>query len=305
MRRTVAILAFVGIVLAVLPFACDGERHAITEQDRAGKPGQFASLSQGVTHYEIAGPAKGRPVLLVHGFSVPYFIYDFVFEALVQKGFRVIRLDLYGRGLSDRPDVVYGLDLYDRQLTDLLDYLKISRVHIVGSSMGGLITANFLRKHPERVSRAVFIAPAGFPMPLPISAKIGRAPYIGDYIVRVAGDRIFVKNNSASFFGNVPPGFYERFGEQMQFKGYKRALLSSLRNMPLESGASIFDEAGRKKIPSIVIWSRQDGVLPYSNAIRAQYSLGASELISLEGTGHTPHFENPQMVIPHILKFFQ
>ncbi|MBL8022366.1 MAG: alpha/beta hydrolase [Leptospirales bacterium] len=292
------------LVLAILPKACDGERKELTEAERAGKPGSFVTLPDGVVHFETAGPVAGSHILLVHGFSTPYFIYDHVFAALVKAGFRVTRFDLYGRGFSDRPDVPYAPALFDRQLIGLLDHLGIKTTAIVGSSMGGLITANFIRNHPERVTKVALIAPAGFPMELPFNAKLGRAPLIGDYVVRAFGDRIFLGNNKSGF-ERMPDDFIERFREQMQFRGFKRAILSSLRNMPLESGESIFVDVGKLKKPTLLLWSRQDGVLPFSNSERALAAIPHAEFHPLEGTGHSPHYETPEKVIPLLLKFFE
>ncbi len=292
------------LVLAVLPFACDREHRELTDADRAGKPGEFVKLSAGVTHYEAGGPATGRPVILIHGFSMPYFIWDFVFKDLTSRGFRVIRLDLYGRGLSDRPNVDYGPDLYDRQVTDLLDHLHITRTSVIGSSMGGLVAVSFMARHPERVHRAVLIAPAGFPMPLPFAARLARMPGIGDYLVRVIGDRSFRRGTETSFHSGVPAAFAMQFEEQTQYRGYKRALLSSLRHMPLESAVPVFEQAGRAKVRTLVLWAREDRVLPYENASGVARTLGA-RLVTLEGTGHTPHYENPELVLPHIVQFLE
>ena len=73
-------------------------------------------LSQGYVHYELGGPVGGEKVVLVHGLSVPYYIWDPTFDALTEAGFRVLRYDLYGRGFSDRPKLRYDADLFDEQL---------------------------------------------------------------------------------------------------------------------------------------------------------------------------------------------
>ena len=69
-----------------------GENKVLDEMTRkeAGS-GAFISLSAGVTHYELDGPENGDLVVLVHGFSVPYFIFDPTFEFLTKAGFRVLR----------------------------------------------------------------------------------------------------------------------------------------------------------------------------------------------------------------------
>src|SRR5258708_5112381 len=113
----------------------DAARHS-AEASQFG--GSYVQLADGVTHYGLAGPSDGRTVVLVHGFSVPYYIWDPTFAALTQGGFRVLRYDLYGRGFSDRPAIRYDADLYVRQLRELLGALKIDGpVDLIGVSMGG------------------------------------------------------------------------------------------------------------------------------------------------------------------------
>jgi pimeloyl-ACP methyl ester carboxylesterase len=87
--------------------------------------GTYLALPQGVVHYELAGPAGAPVVVLVHGFSVPSYLWDRTVVPLQQAGYRVLRFDLYGRGYSDRPDVDYGLDVYVSQLRDLLAGLQL------------------------------------------------------------------------------------------------------------------------------------------------------------------------------------
>jgi pimeloyl-ACP methyl ester carboxylesterase len=100
----------------------------LTAERRAASGGQYVTLSEGVTHYELAGATGETTVVLVHGFSVPSFIWDPTFEALKQAGFRVLRYDLFGRGLSDRPRGRYDLERFVRQLAELLRALQLSSV---------------------------------------------------------------------------------------------------------------------------------------------------------------------------------
>ena len=64
--------------------------------------GSFIELTDGYTRYELEGDGDDCFVL-VHGFSSPYFIYDNLYESLLARGYQVLRYDLIGRGLSDRP----------------------------------------------------------------------------------------------------------------------------------------------------------------------------------------------------------
>ena len=76
----------------------DPETDSLTDVVRQSTGGSFLKLPDGVVHYELAGAEDARTVVLVHGFSVPYYIWDPTCTALLQAGFRVLRYDLYGRG---------------------------------------------------------------------------------------------------------------------------------------------------------------------------------------------------------------
>jgi alpha-beta hydrolase superfamily lysophospholipase len=120
--KKLALASVVGVTIVViaLPLALETERLEMDDQARQLAPGAFVQLTRGRVHYELAGPEDGRLVVLVHGFSVPSFVWDPTFEALVSRGFRVLRYDLYGRGFSDRPDTAYDRALYVEQLRELL-----------------------------------------------------------------------------------------------------------------------------------------------------------------------------------------
>jgi len=73
-------------------------------------------------------------VVLVHGFSVASYCWERTVPALVEAGFRVLTFDLYGRGYSDRPDGPYNLDLFVRQIDELLTRsTSWSRLTLAGS----------------------------------------------------------------------------------------------------------------------------------------------------------------------------
>ena len=172
MRRV--LLAFVSVLALLLVGALgygawkDPENAAIDAMARAGAPGRFVALSHGITHYDIAGPDSGRTVVLVHGFSVPYYIWDSTVVALSQTGHRVIRYDLYGRGLSNRPDVRYDGALYRAQLNELLDSLRVTGpVDLAGLSFGGFVTANFVAHFPARVRTLTLVDPMSAGASLP------------------------------------------------------------------------------------------------------------------------------------------
>ncbi len=80
----------------------------------------FVSLSEGVTYYRLAnGESCTTADVLVHGFSVPSYIWDPTYDFLASKGRCVVILDLFGRGFSDNPDVAYTDELFATQVLEL------------------------------------------------------------------------------------------------------------------------------------------------------------------------------------------
>src|SRR4029079_19168873 len=164
MKRVLAVVGGLIVVACVALFAVylsrNPEKRMLDNDARAGAPGKFVRLSDGMTHYELLGPDSGATVLLVHGFSVPYYIWDSTATALSSKGYRVLRYDEYGRGWSDRPKGAYDADMYDRQVKDLLDSLHIAGpVHLAGVSMGGWVTGTYAGRNPDRVRSLILVDP--------------------------------------------------------------------------------------------------------------------------------------------------
>src|SRR5262249_42287969 len=128
---------------------------------RSAMPGQFAKLTDGVTHYQLGGPENGRVVVLAAGFSVPYYIWDPTFNALTSAGYRVLRYDYYGRGYSDRPAISFTDEMYVRQLYELLEAARIAGpVDLVGISFGGSLITSFADKHGDRVRSLIYFDPS-------------------------------------------------------------------------------------------------------------------------------------------------
>ncbi|HEY7425104.1 MAG TPA: alpha/beta hydrolase [Gemmataceae bacterium] len=106
-------------------------------------------------HYLVEG--EGEPVLLIHGFAVNsslQWVAPGIFKALA-KDHRVIALDLRGHGKSDKPTdpKEYGTKMVE-DVVRLLDHLKIKKAHVVGYSMGAVITGKLMVTHPDRVRSA-------------------------------------------------------------------------------------------------------------------------------------------------------
>ncbi len=278
----------------------------LTPQTRATLPGQFVTLPDGVTHYELTGPEDGQVVVLIHGFSTPMFLWDPTVPALTAAGLRVLRYDLFGRGYSDRPPVTYNADLFDRQLLHLLDALGLSApVDLLGLSMGGLIAINFADRHPERVRRLALEDPAGFSMSVTLRALALFLPVLGDVLMALAGNWLMVGGLPRDFYRPERyPEYYEKYKAQLPYRGFKRAILSTMRNMSLAGMAETYARVGHQGRRTLLIWGRQDVTVPFVASEQVRAAIPQIEFHAIDEAGHIPHYERPEIVNPILVAFF-
>jgi len=282
------------------------EPRSLDDGARSTAPGTFVELGAGVTHYEIAGPPEAPTVVLVHGLLIPYYVWDPTFAALLEAGFRVLRYDLYGRGYSDRPNVAYDLALFDRQLVDLLSALDIDRpVDLAGLSMGGPIAITFSAQRPDQVRKLCLIDPAGFPLPKPLLAKLIQLPIVGEIVIGLFGEKFLTAKRSDDFSLHERLTHHERFIQQMRYRGFKRAILSTLRHDALSDLSEIYQRVGKQKTPVLLIWGREDRVIPFENHRKVMGAIPHAEFHPIEDAGHTPHYEKPTPVNHLIVEFLQ
>lgn len=117
----------------------------------------FATIHGHRRAYRIGG--TGPAVLLLHGIGDNSLVWDSVLAPLTDR-FTVIAPDLLGHGLSDRPRADYSVAAFANGMRDLLCYLGIERVSVVGHSLGGGVAGQFAYQFPEMVERIAFVAPA-------------------------------------------------------------------------------------------------------------------------------------------------
>lgn len=282
------------------------ETKPLDDTTRRAAGGSFAALTDGITHYELSNPGQSETVILVHGFSVPYFIFDPTFDLLTRSGFRAVRYDLFGRGFSDRPDLPYNIYLFVRQLSDLLDALRLTHpVNLIGLSMGGPITATFTARFPDRVKSLTLIDPAGArPVSLTLLVKVLKLPGVADAIFRLVGSERLIRSVAKDFFDpKLVEHFTARYRVQMQFTGFRRALLSTVRNGMLESFIDSYCAVGRLDKPVLLVWGRDDHTVPFAHSADLRTAMPQAEFHAIEQCGHIPHYEKPDVFNPALLNF--
>jgi pimeloyl-ACP methyl ester carboxylesterase len=281
------------------------ERDALDDAARRAAPGRFVTLADGAVHYRQDGPDGGVPVVLVHGFSVPSYIWDSTASALADAGYRVLRYDLYGRGWSDRPDVGYDASLFDRQLGALLDSLGVrGQAHVVGLSMGGWVVATFAARHPERVRSLTLVDPVAArraPLPAPM-----RAPVLGTALWQTLAVPSMAEGQSGDFLEPARwPDWADRYRVQMRYKGFGRALRSTIAALAADDVPEAYRRVGRLDTPVLLVWGTEDRVVPFALSDSVRRWIPRAEFHAVPRAGHLPHLERAEVVNPILVEFLR
>jgi pimeloyl-ACP methyl ester carboxylesterase len=305
MKTILIILFIISALLTSAYFILRTERKELDEETRMSAGGQFIQLKQGMVHYELAGESDRPLVVLVHGFSTPSYIWDPTFEALVQSGYQVLRFDLYGRGFSDRPDMDYNLNLFIGQVEDLLATLQIDQpVHLMGLSMGGPIAAAYAGRHPEMIRSLTLIDPlvtnifqsSIFPLNL---------PGIGEYLMAVVMEPFVLpkSQNGDLLHPERFPNWEDQYKVQTQFKGFGRAILSTMRCIAREDTLAIYRDLAEKKIPTFILRGEEDQTISANDIEILRAYLPFAQFHPISEAGHIPHYEKPGAVNPILINF--
>lgn len=149
-------------------------------------------------HYTEQG--AGEPVLLMHGFALNISRWENskIPAALAKAGYRVFAVDGRGHGQSDKPrdPAQYGAEMA-RDLKRLLDHLGLPKAHVVGYSMGALITNKLRELHPERLQAAV-LGGAGWLKPGDDALAGLSGPEIADSLMRTGNFEFLLRKFTAN-----------------------------------------------------------------------------------------------------------
>ncbi len=268
--------------------------------------GGWRPLREGITYYETAGPDDGSPVVLVHGFSVPAFVWNRTAPALVQAGLRVLRYDLYGRGASAKPLGAYDLTRFVNQLWDLVAWWEPDRpVALVGYSMGGPIVTGAAVARPERVRRVALIAPVVEGVALGLAMRLLALPVLGPWLMRTVARPRMEAGVRADFRGPADEEYVRRYMAQWHDPGFARALAASIRSGMLGDFRALFAALGRTGLPVAALWGQDDTLVPARQLDTLRARIPRLQARTVPGVGHLVHYERAAEVNPWLAAWLQ
>ena len=236
--------------------------------------------------------------VFIHGFSVPSYIWNKTYNTAMEKGFKVIKLDLYGRGFSDRPKIKYDMNLYVTQLNEFINYLSIDNAILYGTSMGAPIAVSYSNKYPN------LVLAVGLQVPLvhieSTMLSIMKVPYVGNILFRFFGIS-FIKNRVLEWpSGNESQKvFIERYIEQLILPGTEQSILSSLRKVGSKDFYPSYLNFSKLNIPVHISYANDDDEIDPASVQRVLEVTPHAESFIFSG-GHG----GGARIVPEIINIF-
>jgi pimeloyl-ACP methyl ester carboxylesterase len=319
---TVALAALGAGALAATAVALGNKRVDAWETltlDDAGD-GAFVTLSDGARmHYVSMGrsaaalpdasSAAGLPpandVILIHGLMDSAQSWSQNMDALAARH-RVWAIDLIGFGYSSRVTApTYSLKYYARAVREFMDAQGIARASIAGHSLGGAVTLELARAFPERVSHLILIAPATYLANLVAPVKLAaRVPYVPRALMGFA----LTSERARLRAWRDALGDPRRMNAQEALRRVRPARVKGTADALVAMMGSAWsnglgEELSRISAPTLILWGDRDRAVPLRHGDRHARALPNAEFVILEGAGHVPHIEYPDVVNRLMVEF--
>lgn len=242
-------------------------------------------------YYEDHG--EGKPIVLIHGWPSSSRSWEYQVPALVEAGYRVITYDRRGFGNSSQPWNGYEYDTLAADLHQLLEYLDLNDVTLVGFSMGGGEVARYIATYgTNRVKKAVFAG--AVPPYLYKSADNPEGPMDDATIEEFENG---VKNDRLAFLEGFTKNFLttEKQPDLVSepFRLYFRDIAAWASPKGTLDCISAFgktdfrQDLAKFNIPTLVVHGDSDGIVPFeASGKRTHEAIPGSKLALIKGAPH-------------------
>lgn len=258
----------------------------------------FLALDDRTIHYALEGAADAPVLLLANSLGTSFLVWDAVMPALTSR-FRVLRYDMRGHGLSDAtplPDenTGYSIAALAGDALALLDGLGITKAHVCGLSMGGMVAQHLAAHAPERVERLALCGTA---------MQIGPASVWTD---RVAGIR-------RDGLPAIAPGVMSRWftdGFRARVPHVVRGYANMVARTTLEGyvgcalavrDADLTGSASRITAPTLVVVGDLDPATSPASAQAMAAAISGARLEVIASCSHIPCVEQPEALVRLLL----
>ena len=264
-------------------------------EEMSGVENRTAIVEGRHMHYEVEGPERGSPLLLVHGLGGRAEDWRILAPYFAQAGFRVYMPDLLGYGRSERPaNFSYSVRDEAMAVVEFMDAMGLKQVDLGGWSMGGWVVQIVAATHPERVRRLMLFDSAGL---------ADKPNWDTDlFTPKTAGQ---LDDLEALLMPHPPriPGFVAR--DILRISADHRWVIRRALDSMLTGDDATDRLLPELKMPVLILWGAEDHITPLEEGKQMHKLIPQSELDVFKGCGHLAPEQCASTMGPMVVNFLK
>ncbi len=253
-----------------------------------------------ILRYRRYGAGK-KKLVLVHGLAARSETWIDLIPLFPRDKYTLYLLDLLGSGESTKPEGAdYSIRAHGHRLINFLERKGLVGVTLVGHSLGGavvLFAAIEAIGRDEIINSVVIMAGPGFIQRLPLMARIFRIPLTGPLFMGLPTSDAWVRYGLRAAYYNqqlVDQQHVDRYLSCYRDRDAKLALIRTCRQLVPPDCAAIYDCYAKLQLPVLLLWGRQDRIIPLSQGERLKREIPGAQLKVIEDCGHNLQEEKPE-----------
>jgi pimeloyl-ACP methyl ester carboxylesterase len=241
--------------------------------------------------YRERGPANAPALVLLHGSNASLLTWEPWSKSLCDK-FHVISVDLPGHGLTGAvPGDDYSQEGMARFVGAFADKLGLETFALAGNSMGGGVAARFAQENPARVTKLILVDAGGLPFKsgqgTPLAFRLARIPVLNQVLLHVTPRSLVVEGLDKAIVHKeiITGAMIDSYWDFARMEGTRRATMLRFQG---QEDTYVRDHTTALKMPVLILWGAQDGLIPVAIAHDWNKAVPGSKLIVYPATGHIP-----------------
>jgi len=251
----------------------------------------------------------GDPILCVHGLGANIFTWRHFISPFSQRN-KLILVDLRGFGSSSKPRTPhYNIEAHADDIYRIILREDLKDLTLIGNSLGGaislLVALRLCEQEPGRLSKLVLIDAGAYKEYLPGYLKLMRS-FLGALVVYLAPSKLaskFVLRASYYDKNKITKEQIKAYADPIASMEGRYALLQTSRQCIPKNSDEIVAQLKKITVPTLILWGRQDAVIPLKVGELLDQDIPNSRLEVFEECGHIPQEEKPEETIASISRF--
>ncbi len=253
----------------------------------------------------ISDAGAGRPVVLIHGWPLSDEMFEYQYNALIEKKYRVIGITLRGFGKSDKPYGEYNYDIHALDIKRILNKLEITDAVLVGFSMGGAIAIRYASSDAgSHVSKLALVGAAA-----PIWTQRKNFPYnltksdVNDLIELNYTDRPKLLSDFAKIFSATETSLNEGISNWLNLICLSASSYATAQCLIALRDTDLRGDLAKIKIPTVIMHGKKDKICSFDLAEQMKAGIKNSYIVPFKNSGHSLFLEETQKFNSELIKF--